>query len=209
MTDKPTARAPMLYPPEWTETHYDAISAFPHVKNFVLGNWPDGISRGLNGVAVMMNNPTLAKAFLTFNNHVAATNSLSKRICEMLILRIGWLRKSEYEFAQHIILGKRAGLTEEEVMRITDGPDAPGWDPVDADLLRAVDELNADAFIKDETFARLSQHFSTQQLLDLVYSVGCYEMMAMVFKSFKVPFDNDLEPLDPALRARMLAQPSR
>lgn len=209
MTDKPIARAPMLYPPEWTETHHDAIAAFPHVKNFVLGNWPDGISRGLNGVAVMMNNPTLAKAFLTFNNHVAATNSLSKRICEMLILRIGWLRKSEYEFAQHIILGKRAGLTEEEVMRIADGPDAPGWDPVDADLLRAVDELNADAFIKDDTWARLSEHFSTQQLLDLVYSVGCYEMMAMVFKTFKVPFDKDLEPLDPELRARMMAQPSR
>ncbi len=209
MTDKPAARAPMVYPPAWTDAEHEAIAAFPHVKNFVLGNWPDGISRGLNGVAVMLNNPTLAKAFLTFNNHVAATNSLSKRICEMLILRIGWLRKSEYEFAQHIILGKRAGLTDEEVDRIPDGPDAPGWDPVDADLLRAVDELNAEAFIKDDTWARLSAHFSTQQLLDLVYSVGCYEMMAMVFNTFKVPFDKDLEPLDPALRARMMAQPGR
>ncbi len=207
MPDKPIARVPMVLPSAWDEAAHDAIGVFPHVKNFILSNWPDGISRGLNGVAVMMNNPPLAKAFLTFNNHIAAGNSLSKRICELLILRTGWLRKSEYEYAQHIILGKRAGLTDEEIARIPDGPDAPGWDAVDADLLRAVDELNADACIADTTWHRLTQHFSTAQMLDLVYSVACYETMAMVFNTFKVPFDKDLEPLDAALRARMLAQP--
>ena len=61
----------------------------------------------------------------------------------------------------------------------------------------------------DDTWKRLTQHFSIEQMLDLVYSVGCYETMAMVFNSFKVPFDKDLEPLDPALKARMMAQPSR
>lgn len=199
----------MLFPPDWDDAAHDAITAFPHVKNFVLNNWPDGDSRGLNGIAVVLNNPALSKAFLTFNNHVSTASSLSKRIRELLILRIGWLRKSEYEYAQHIILGKRAGLTDDEVDRIPDGPDAPGWDPVDADLLRAVDELNANAFIEDATWNRLSAHFSTQQMLDLVYAVGCYELMAMVFNSFKVPFDKDLEPLHPALKARMMAQPGR
>jgi 4-carboxymuconolactone decarboxylase len=196
--------APLL-PSEWTEEQHDAVSVFPHVKNFILSNWPDGNTRGLNGVAVFMNHPVLAKAFLTFNNHIAATNTLSKRICEMLILRIGWLRYSEYEFAQHIVLGKRAGLTDDEIARIQIGPDAPGWDPVDADLLRAVDELSANAFIEDDTWHRLAAHFSPQQLLDLVYSVGCYVTMAMVFNSFKVPFDKDLEPLSPELKARMYA----
>lgn len=209
MTNEAKPRVPMLFPSDWDDAARDAVSAFPHVQNFILSNWPNGDSRGLNGVSVMINNRTLSKAFLTFNNHVSTTSTLSKRIRELLILRIGWLRKSEYEYAQHIILGKRAGLTDEEVARVPDGPDAPGWDPIDADLVRAVDELNADAFIQDATWNRLSTHFSAEQLIDLVYAVGCYETMAMMFNTFKVPFDKDLEPLDPALKARMMAQAGR
>lgn len=205
MSSESSARIPPLMPSAWTDEQRDAIKAFPHVENFILSNWPDGDSRGLNGVAVMMNHPVLAKAFLTFNNHVAATSTLSKRIRELLILRIGWLRCSEYEYAQHVVLGKRAGITDEEIARLQIGPDAAGWDPLEADLLRAVDELNADACISDGTWSRLSAQLSHQQLLDVVYAVGCYEIMAMVFNTFKVPFDSGLEPLDPALKARMHA----
>ena len=71
-----------------------------------------------------------------------------------------------------------------------------------------VDELNASACIQDETWARLSTHFSTEQLMDLVFAVGCYELLAMVFNSFKVPFDPGVEPMAPEVKARMLAQRS-
>jgi alkylhydroperoxidase family enzyme len=151
----------------------------------------------------MLQHPALAKAFLTFNNHVAISSTLSKRIRELLILRIGWLRKSDYEFVQHVVLGLRAGLTEDEIERIQQGPDAPGWDPVDAALLRAADELEADACIGDETWAKLSQHFNTQQLIDIVFAVGCYEILAMAFKSFRVPDDPGVGDKAAAVRARM------
>ena len=199
------ARIPLVLPPAWGEAEHDAVGVFPHVRNFVLNNWPDGDARGLNGVAVLMNHPALAKGFLAFNNHVATTNTLSKRIAEMLILRIGWLRRSEYEFVQHVVLGKRAGLTDDDIQRIQAGPDAAGWDPVEADLIRAVDELNADAAIQESTWQRLSGHFTQQQLLDVVFTVGCYEIMAMVFNTCKVPYDPGLEPMSPETKARMLA----
>lgn len=205
MSDTSTPRIPLVLPSAWNAAVHGALAAFPHVHNFILSNWPNGDARGLNGVATMLNHPVLAKAFLTFNNHVATTSTLSKRIRELLILRIGWLRHSEYEYMQHVVLGLRAGLTEEEIELIRQGPDASELDPIDADLLRAVDELNADAFIKDETWNRLSRNFSNEQLLDLVFVVGCYEIMAMVFNTFKVPYDPGLEPLAPELKARMLA----
>jgi alkylhydroperoxidase family enzyme len=205
MSNASGPRIPLVLPSEWNAAVHGAVSAFPHVHNFVLSNWPNGDARGLNGVATLLNHPTLAKAFLTFNNHVATTSTLSKRIRELLILRIGWLRRSEYEYMQHVVLGLRAGLTEQEIERIQEGPDAAGWDPVDADLVRAVDELHADAFIQDETWERLSKHLNTEQLMDLVFAVGCYEIMAMVFKTFKVPFDPGVEPMSSQLKARMMA----
>jgi alkylhydroperoxidase family enzyme len=198
-----------LLPPDWDAATLDAASAFPHARDFVLENWQSDDARGVNGIGAILNHPALAKAFLTFNNHVASASTVSKRIRELLILRVGWLRRSEYEFYQHIVLGRRAGLSDEEIERIEAGPDAAGWDPVDADLLRAVDELHADACIGDETWSRLGAHFDMKQLMDIVFAVGCYDVLAMAFKSFGVPFEPGVEPLAPAVRARMHATRTR
>jgi len=157
----------------------------------------------------MLRHPALAKAFLTFNNHIAVASSISKRIRELLILRISWLRGEEYEFVQHLVLGVRAGLTEAELQRVQLGPDAPGWDPEDADLVRAVDELHADACIGDVTWARLAARFDTPQLLDILFAVGCYEVLAMMLKTCRVPLEAGVEPLDPEVRARMHAASDR
>ncbi|HQY71870.1 MAG TPA: carboxymuconolactone decarboxylase family protein [Pseudomonadales bacterium] len=205
MSNETTPRLKPLLPPDWDDTIHDAASAFPHARDFVLNNWNTDDARGVNGVGMMLNHPALAKAFLTFNNHVASASTVSRRIRELLILRIGWLRRSEYEFYQHIVLGRRAGLSDEEIVRIESGPDAPGWDPVDAELLRAVDELHADACIGDATWARLSAHFDAKQLMDIVFAVGCYDVLAMAFKTFGVPFEPGVEPLAPDVRARMFA----
>jgi alkylhydroperoxidase family enzyme len=205
MPNEMMSRVAPLLPPDWDAATLDAASAFPHARDFILNNWQTDDARGVNGVGAILNHPALAKAFLTFNNHVASASTVSKRVRELLILRIGWLRRSEYEFHQHIVLGRRAGLSDAEIERIEAGPDAAGWDPVDAELLRAVDELHADACIGDETWARLSAHFDTKQLMDIVFAVGCYEVLAMAFKTFGVSFEPGVEPLAPDVRARMHA----
>jgi 4-carboxymuconolactone decarboxylase len=205
MTEAAPRITPVL-PPEWDSVALDALSVFPSGRDFVASRFPTGGAQGMNGLGAMLRHPALAKAFLTFNNHIATASTVSKRVREILILRIGWLRRSEYEFIQHLVLGRRAGLTDEELERIPLGPDAPGWSQEDADLLRAVDELHTDAFIQDATWARLSAKFDTAQLLDIIFAVGCYGMLAMVFNTARVAVEPGLDPLPPALRARMFAQ---
>lgn len=209
MQDQFPPRVSPLLPPEWDADTHAAVSAFPSARDFVLSRYRMDGARGMHGLGVMLRHPALAKAFLTFNNHVAVASSVSKRIRELLILRISWLRRSEYEFVQHVVLGRNAGLSEAELERVQLGPDAPGWAPVDADLVRAVDELHADARIQDTTWARLSAHFSTTELMDIVLAVGCYDVLAMVFKTFGAQLEPGVDPLDSAARARMHAQASR
>jgi 4-carboxymuconolactone decarboxylase len=200
--------SPVL-PPDWQGEVLEAVSAFPHGRDFVLSRHQMGEAPGgTHALGTMLRHPPLAKAFLTFNNHISSTSTLPKRTRELLILRIGWLRQSEYEFIQHLVLGARAGLTEAELERVQHGPGAPGWDPVDADLLRAVDELHADACIAEGTYARLSRTLDAAQLLDLVFTVGCYEVLAMAFKTFGVALEPGANELDPAVRARMYASHS-
>jgi len=203
-----TPRISPVLPAEWDAAAYDAVGAFPSGRDFVLARYRTGGAQGMYGLGAMLRHPPLAKAFLTFNNHVATASTVAKRIREILILRIGWLRRSEYEFVQHLILGRNAGLTEAELARIPLGPDAPGWSEEDADLLRAVDDLHAHACIGDATWKRLSARFSVPQMLDIVFAVGCYDLLAMVFNTARLEPEPGLDPLDPALRARMHAQPT-
>lgn len=200
--------APVL-PPQWDAMTYDAVSAFPSGRDFVLSRYQAGGAHGMHGLGVILRHPALAKAFLTFNNHIAVASTVSKRIRELLILRMSWLRRAEYEFVQHTVLARNAGLSEVEIERVQFGPDAPEWDPVDADVLRAVDELHAEACIQDETWARLSRHFNLSQLMDIVFAVGCYDMLAMVFKTFGLQLEPGVEPLEPAVRARMYSLQSK
>lgn len=197
--------SPVL-PPEWKGEVLEAVSAFPNGRDFVLSRHQLGEAPGgMHALGTMLRHPVLAKAFLTFNNHISVTSTLPKRTRELLILRIGWLRQAEYEFIQHLVLGARAGLSAAELERVQLGPDAPGWDPDDAGLLRAVDELHADACISEATYARLSRKLDAAQLLDLVFTVGCYDVLAMAFKTFGVALEPGATPLDPAVRARMYA----
>lgn len=210
MPQEPEPRISSLLPSEWDATCLDALSVFPSGRDFVLSHWKaGGAANGMHALGIMLRHPALAKAFLTFNNHIAVASTVSKRIRELLILRISWLRREEYEFAQHQVLGLRAGLTEAEVERVQFGPEAPGWEPGDADLVRAVDELHVHACIQDETWARLAARFDTPQLLDIIFAVGCYEVLAMVFKTCRVPLEPGLKPLDPVVRARMYASTDR
>ena len=206
MSNEKAARLPPVLPDQWHGAVLDAVSAFPSSRDYVRSKWPGEAANGANGLGTMLNHPALAKAFLTFNLHVSAGSSLSARVREMLILRIGWLRKAEYEWLQHVIIGKRVGLTDQDIERITLGAGAPGWDPVDADLIRAVDELFSKACIQATTWARLSAIFSPQQMIDLIFCVGCYEVLAMAFNSWGVACESSLTPMDAALRARMMAQ---
>ena len=91
------------------------------------------------------------------------------------------------------MIGKKAGLTEEEIARIKEGPDAKGWAPFDATLLRAADELHTDSVVSDQTWAALSERYNTEQLMDTVFAVGQYTLVSMSLNSFKVQLNQTPE----------------
>jgi 4-carboxymuconolactone decarboxylase len=149
--------------------------------------------RVYNVFTTMANHPDLARDWLTFASHVLRHSTLPPRDREILILRIGWLCGSEYEWAQHVRIGKREGLSEDDLRHIRQGPDAAGASQHDRLLLKAVDELHADAFIGDETWKALAETYDTRQMMDLVFAVGQYNLVSMALNSFGVQLDPGLE----------------
>ncbi|HLX81037.1 MAG TPA: carboxymuconolactone decarboxylase family protein [Burkholderiales bacterium] len=147
--------------------------------------------RDLNIFRVMMNHPDLTRRWTVFAGHVLRKQTLPLREREMLILRIGWLNQAEYEWAQHVEIAKRGGITEAEIERIKQGP-AAGWNPHEAALLQAADDLFENSVVSDETWAKLAAKYSTEQMMDAVFTVGQYNLVSWALNSFGVPLDDFL-----------------
>ncbi len=120
-------------------------------------------------------------------------STLPPRERELVILRIGWLCRAEYEWSQHAEIGRDSGLTQEEIHRVTEGPEAPGWDVLERSLLRATDELHADAFISDVTWKSLEENLETVQLIDLIFTVGQYNLVSMALNTLGVQLEPGAE----------------
>ena len=69
------------------------------------------------------------------------------------------------------------------------GPEAEGWAPFDAALVRAADELHEDSFISNATWDALSERFDTQQLIDAIFAVGQYHLVSMALNTLGVQLD--------------------
>ncbi len=188
------ARIPPLPPKEWPPEMREALAALrPAHPRHPFPSRAEGRPKGLNVLGTLAQHPALAQAFHTFNGYILFASTLAPRERELLVLRVAAVRGSDYEWRQHAILAGDAGLDEDEVARIAEGPDAPGWPALDAAMVRAVDELIGDGAVSDATWRVLAGELDSQQLMDLVFTVGAYEVLAMALRSFDVELDDDLK----------------
>ena len=128
-----------------------------------------------------------------FAGHVLVKSSLPPREREIAILRVGWRCRAEYEWAQHVVIGRQCGLDDGEIERIKAGPGAPGWTAHESAILRATDELHEDSFVRDETWAALAAAWSEEQLMDFIFAVGQYHLVSMALNTLGVQIDPGLE----------------
>jgi alkylhydroperoxidase family enzyme len=153
----------------------------------------------LNIFRTLVHAPKALSRFNTWGGYILSRrNDLPAREREIVILRTGFLCKSGYEWTQHTRIGLQSGLTEDEIARIKAGAEA-GWSPADAVLIRASDELHADQFITDATWAELRRHYSEKQCMDVVFTAAQYTQVSMFLNTFGVQLDEG-QTLDPDLK---------
>jgi 4-carboxymuconolactone decarboxylase len=151
----------------------------------LLGSVTTTTGPATNIFRTLVRHPGLFRRWLPFGGKLLA-GKLPPRDRELAILRTGWRCGSEYEWGQHVLIGRAAGLTDEEIQRIQAGPDAPGWDPSDALLLRAADELHDDSCLQESTWSALAARYDERQLIELLMLIGHYHMVAYTLNSLGV-----------------------
>ena len=146
--------------------------------------------RQFNIFRTFAHHPKLLKRWLVFATHILSKSTLSSRDREILILRTAWRNASPYEWGQHFNIAPREGRSETDIRRIADGPNAEGLSAHDALLVRAVDELHDHRRLSDDTWSQLERIYEREQLMDFVFTVGQYAMLAMALNSFGVERDD-------------------
>lgn len=136
-----------------------------------------------NAVSTFVNHPDLTKSYLTFSFYLLTRSTLEPRLRELAVLRIAHLTSCAYEWDEHVTIGKGVGLTDDDIEALVRGEAA---DPFDQTVLTAVDELVATTRIGDSTWAALGERLDTRQLMDLVFTIGGYHMLAMALNTFGV-----------------------
>jgi alkylhydroperoxidase family enzyme len=144
----------------------------------------------VNVAATMARNKPLNRAFGPFAQAVLFEGGLSRRNVELAVLRMGWNCQAVYEFGQHTLFGRAAGLTEAEIYAVTRPLSQHPWSEEERTVLQAVDELYADDCIGDATWATAAGLFSDAELLHLVMAAGCYRVVSGVLNSCGVQLDD-------------------
>jgi alkylhydroperoxidase family enzyme len=164
----------------------------------------EGTQKAKNLLGTVAHHPDLVRASLPLNAHILRATSLTERQRELLVMRVAALRKAAYVWAEHTPMAYRAGLGAEEIAGVAFGPDAPCWKPLDAALLSSVDELLEDGAISEVTWSVLAESLDVRQLIDLIYTVGVYQITTFMVRSFALdPEDlvsNDSPKPDDELR---------
>ena len=127
--------------------------------------------------------------WLRFAGRLMPRGRLPRRDTELVILRVAHRTGCEYEWSHPERMGRRVGLSADEIERVRHGPEAPGWSERQAALLRAVDELHEQRDICDENWAALRAQLSDVELIELCMLTGHYEMLAMTLNALRVELD--------------------
>ncbi len=188
---------------QWTAETRELLDSLTGSMEEMEGEYksddPDGDASGtVNIVRTIAHHPALLGPFLGFAGALALHGALSRRVSELIALRAIWHCRSAFEWGHHVVFAKAAGLTDEEIARIPEGPEHPAWSEADRLLLRAADELHGEHDLRPETWAALRKTHSEAQLVEIPFVVGQYTMLSMVANATGVPVEEGLEPLPPS-----------
>lgn len=144
----------------------------------------------LNIFGVLGHHPKLLKRFNLLGGFILNKGLIPERERELLILRVGWNAQAVYEFGQHTVIGKRCGLTDDEIAALTASPHDHPWNAEDRALIALADDLHAGDCASNGTWLALSTRWSEAELVELLVVAGFYRLVSGLLNSAGVQLDD-------------------
>ena len=142
----------------------------------------------INIHGLMANHPALLNAWWGLREYLVRGGDLEQRHCEIVILRVAVHMQSWYEWASHVVRGLDHGLTLDEIEALRTGSGT--WSEAEAILIEAVDEVARTKVLGQDTRTRLANHFTEQQVMDIIVLHGMYLTLGCMINTWGVDLDD-------------------
>lgn len=172
-------RMPSLPEEEWTDEVRDVFAILEGEEGRRTGS-------RYNFMHWFANHPPLAHDWLRYNSTLTR-GVLDPKVREIVVLRVAHHYKSQYEWGQHLLIGRSVGLGPEHFHAVTIPELGPPWNERERLALRATDALLAQHDIDDELWCRLAVAFDRKELMEIMFLVGSYTLLAWVLNTVRMP----------------------
>ena len=166
------------------------LEPIPKVAERARERMVNSPANAINVTATLAHNRVVSRAVGQCAGALLTEGALEPRVRELVILRMGWNCQAVYEFGQHTLFGRSAGLTDAEIYAVTRPLHEYPWSDPDRAALQITDDLYADDCVSDATWADASRHFGAPDVVELIAAAGCYRMVSGLLNSCGVALDD-------------------
>jgi alkylhydroperoxidase family enzyme len=152
----------------------------------------------LNIFRTLFHRPRTARAVSDLLLSLLFDSAIGHRRRELIIMRIGWVTGSEYEWTQHWPLAQEMfGCTAEELLALRDWRGADCFDEVDRAVLTATDELVDTGDLSEQTWRGCFEGLGRDAAIDMVAAIGTWLLVSKLARGLRVPLEEGVEGWPP------------
>jgi len=154
----------------------------------------------LNVFRVWLHHPQLAKWLHDLIMGLLWNGTLDTRLRELVIMRLGWITGSDYEWTQHWNIATAwLHLDPDDLVAVRDWQASDRFGPAERAILAATDETVERGAISDATWAACAEHVGRDPvvLLEVVGVIGVWRMVSSMLRSLDVPLEDGVESWPP------------
>jgi len=167
------ARVPYLQPADVPEEYRDLLSG------------------DSNLLRALINSPNAARDSRPLPNFIRFKSRLDPRLRELAILQVGYLARAPYEWAHHIEIGHRFGVSDDDIRAMIDDTNGKptNLDVLTKTVLKAAREITLEGAVSEQTFSALKQWLDNERYVDLVIATSHYNSVVRILGSLQIDLE--------------------
>ena len=146
----------------------------------------------------LANHPPLVAVWSEFSKVLRHDTRTPRALRELVILRGAQLIRSEYEWAQHLSMARKAGVREAQIKALTTWRTSPEFDAREKAAL-ALGEAVSDGHVGDDVYAEAMRHFDAHDYVEIALVAAFYAMVGRMLDAMGVPLEAEVAGYQPRL----------
>jgi len=147
---------------------------------------------------VLLRTPQLAKSVAGLLETLLRGEHLDGTLRELVIMRIGWVTGSCYEWTQHWRVARMMKIPEETLLGVRDWQSHAAYGAAERAVLAATDETIEAGTISPETWQACRDCLgSDEALIELVTAIGNWRLFSSLLQSLEIPLEEGVEAWPP------------